>query len=91
MTDHFCENSQRLKVVSLFSQKGYIKNARLGSKYASKPYMTYLSKTCVSTKKMVARLANKKYLKKQQIVKKKMYKQKQQTYLPNTAYLSNQI
>ena len=38
--------------------------------------MTYLSKTCVSTKKMVAGLAHKKYLKKQQIVKKKMYKQK---------------
>ena len=55
------------------------------------PYMTYLSKMRVITKKMVAGLAYKKYLKKQQImiIKKKLYKQ--QTYLPNTAYLSNQV
>ena len=69
MADNFSEK--------LFLQKGLIIDVWMGSKYASMPYMTYLSKTCVSTKKMVAGTAHKKYLKKQQI-KKCIYK-KQQT------------
>ena len=55
MTDHFWKNSQRLKVL----QKSSITDVWLDSKYASVPYMTYLSKICVSTKKMVAGLAHK--------------------------------
>ena len=38
-------------------------NVRLGSKYATIPYMTYLSKMCVSTKKMVTGVAHKNILK----------------------------
>ena len=38
MIDDFCKNSQ------LFLQKRYITDVRLGSKYASIPYMIYLSK-----------------------------------------------
>ena len=57
--------------------------------------MTYLSKTCVSTKMMFAGLAHKKYLKKQQQQQqKKLYIQKttkKHTYLPNMLYISNQI
>ena len=44
MADQFCKNSQRLKIVDYFLQKGSITDVRLGSKYASIPYMTYLSK-----------------------------------------------
>ena len=70
----------------LFLQKGLIIDVWMGSKYASIPYMTYLSKTCVSTKKMVAGTAHKKYFKKQQI--KNVYtKNNKQTYLPKTAYI----
>ena len=50
--------------------------------------MPYLSKTCVSTKKILAGLAHKKYLKKLQIVKRNCINKKQQTYVPSTAYLS---
>ena len=60
-TDHFFGNSQQLKVVNYFRKTCCIADARRGSKYASIHYMTYLSKTCVSTKKMLAELAHKKY------------------------------
>ena len=60
--NHSCENDQQLKCC----RKTFITDVWLGCKYTSIPYMTYLSKMCVSTKKMVAGLANKKCLKKQQ-------------------------
>ena len=90
MADHSCRNSQRLKVVNYFCRKAPQQT------FACAPntplYLIWLTyqKTCVSTKKMVSALAHKKSFKKQHIVKK-MYKQKKQTYLPNTAYISNQI
>ena len=43
MTEHSCKNSQRLKVVNYFCRKAP-SDVRLGSKYASIPYMTYLSR-----------------------------------------------
>ena len=54
-------------------------------------WLTY-QKICVSTKKMVAGVAHKKYFKKQHIVKIRIaWTEKQKAYFPNTAYLSNQI
>ena len=53
------------------------------SKYTSIPYMAYLSKMCISTKKMVTGLAHKKSLKR--------VTNKQQTNIPNMGYLSTQI
>ena len=90
MEDHFCTNSQGLKVVYYFC----IKAPPQMFSWAQNMPLYFLSKfayqkTCVSTKKMVAGLAHKKYFKKRQIVKK-MHKQKT-TYLPNITYLSNQI
>ena len=51
--------------------------------------MTYLLKTCVSTKRMVAGLAHKKYLKKATNNKKKLYRQK--TNILNLIRLTCQI
>ena len=87
-TDYFCENSQRLKVVNYFCKKSSITDVRLGSKYTSIPDMTYVSKACVSSKKMFAGLAHKKYLKRTSNGKNTT---KKQTCLPNMAFLSNQI
>ena len=44
MVDHSCRNSQRLKVVAHFRRKFPPHDFLLGSKYASIPVMTYLSK-----------------------------------------------
>ena len=63
----FLRKYSTAKIRYLFSPKSSITDFRLVSKYASKPYMTYLSKTCVSTKKMVAGLAHKKKIKKQHV------------------------
>ena len=70
MADHFCKNKQQLKVANNFCRKAppqmfiWALNMPL--------YLTLLTyqKMCVSTKKMAAGLAHKKYFKNQQIVKK---------------------
>ena len=76
----------------LFPQKSSTTDVGLGSKYPSIPYMTSLSKIVRQHQEDGHWTSTKKYFKKQHIGKKEdCINKKQQTYLPNTAYLSNQI
>ena len=52
MADHSYRNSQRLKAVNYFRRKAP-PQMFLGSKYASIPYMTYLSKNVRQHQKVV--------------------------------------
>ena len=88
MADHSCRNTQRLKVVNYFSRKA---PPQMFVWAVSILNVTYPSKNVHQHQEMVPGLAHTKYFKKQHIVKKKWMNKKQQTYLPNTAHLSNQI
>ena len=72
MMDHFYKNIQQLKVVNYFCQKTpsqmfvWVLNTPLY------PIGLIYQKRSVSTKKMIAVLAHKKYFKKQKIVKRKI-------------------
>ena len=78
----FPQKYSAAKSRSLFSQNSSITDVRICSKNTSIPYMTYLSKSCVSTKKMLTKLAHKKYLKKATNSKKKeLYQQKTRNIL----------